>query len=164
METLLLELVHRFHGLEQLGHVASLLGSAHQGLHIFEEANARVRANANAHALDVSAEAFGQVGQLVHERDLGSQHGVGRIFGEFGGAHIHHHDAVVVAVEGGIQRLRLDKLARLRLHRLDGGEAAARGRRDQAPLHSQPPGGWNLPREFEPLNHPAVCADGSLTN
>ena len=32
MQALLLELVHRFHGLEQLGRVAGLLGGAHQGL------------------------------------------------------------------------------------------------------------------------------------
>ena len=76
MQALLLELVHRFHGLEQLGHIASLLGGAHQGLHIFGEAgaavaaagpdeletNTRIRANTNAHALDVGAEAFGHLG------------------------------------------------------------------------------------------------------
>jgi len=44
METLLLELVHRFHCLEQLGNVASLLGGAHQGLHIFGEAGAAIAA------------------------------------------------------------------------------------------------------------------------
>ena len=98
MQALLLELVHRFHGLEQLGHVASLLGGAHQGLHVFGEAgaavaaawpdeleaDARVGTDPDANALNVGAEAFGQVGQLVHERDLGGQHGVDRIFDEFG--------------------------------------------------------------------------------
>ena len=44
MQALLLELGHRFHGLEQLGHVAGLLGSAHQGLHVFREAGAAVAA------------------------------------------------------------------------------------------------------------------------
>ena len=44
MQALLLKLVHRFHGLEQLGHVAGLLGSAHQGLHIFGEAGAAITA------------------------------------------------------------------------------------------------------------------------
>ena len=44
MQALLLELVHRFHGLEQLGHVAGLLRSAHQGLHIFEETRSAVAA------------------------------------------------------------------------------------------------------------------------
>ena len=67
--------LHRFHGLEQLGHVARLLGSAHQGLHVFGEAGAAitatgpdeleadalVRANANADALDVGAETLDQV-------------------------------------------------------------------------------------------------------
>jgi len=43
MQALLLELGHRFHGLEQLRHIASLLGSAHQGLHVFGEAGAQLR-------------------------------------------------------------------------------------------------------------------------
>jgi hypothetical protein len=84
VQALLLKLVHGFHGLQQFGHIAGLLSSAHKGLDVFGEAgaavaaagpdeleaNARVGANANAHA-------FGQVGELVHERDLGGQHGVG---------------------------------------------------------------------------------------
>jgi hypothetical protein len=32
MQALLLELVHRFHGLQQLGYIAGLLGGAHPGL------------------------------------------------------------------------------------------------------------------------------------
>jgi hypothetical protein len=44
MQALLLELVHRFHSLEQLGRVAGLLGSAHQSLHIFGEAGAAIAA------------------------------------------------------------------------------------------------------------------------
>jgi hypothetical protein len=44
MQALLLELVHRLHGLQQLGRIASLLGGAHQGLHISGEAGAAVAA------------------------------------------------------------------------------------------------------------------------
>jgi hypothetical protein len=77
----------------------------------------------------LSSYKFGQVGQLVHERDLGGLHEVAAFFGELGGA-IVHHDAVVVAVEGGIQRLSLDKPAGLRLHLLDrdGASIAMSGR------------------------------------
>ena len=42
---------------------------------------------------------FGKTGQLVHERDSGSEHGVGDVFGEFGGFDVHHNQTVVVAVE-----------------------------------------------------------------
>jgi hypothetical protein len=174
----LLALVHRLHRVQQLGTIAVLLRGARQRLHVFREAGTavagarvdempadpRVGADALTDHFHVGTDLLRDVRDLVHEADLGRQHRVGGVLGQLGGAHVHHHDAVVVAIEGGIQRLRLDKLAGLRLHRLDGGGAAARGRRDQAALHSQPPGGWNLPREFEPLNHPAVCADGSLTN
>jgi hypothetical protein len=61
--------------------------------------------------LDVRAQALGQVGHLVDEADLGGQHGVGGVLGQLGAAHVHHHDAVVVAVERGVQ------LAQLRLGR-----------------------------------------------
>jgi hypothetical protein len=46
----------------------------------------------------------GDIGQLVHEADLRGQHGVGRVLGQFGGAHIHHNHAVAIANEGLIHR------------------------------------------------------------
>jgi hypothetical protein len=49
-----------------------------------------------AHVLDVGAHALGDVGHFVHEADLGRQHRVGRVFGEFRRAHVHHHDALAV--------------------------------------------------------------------
>ena len=57
MQALFLEPVDRFHGLEQLGHVASLLGSAHQGLHVFGKVVAAL-ATARPDELEASAEAF----------------------------------------------------------------------------------------------------------
>ncbi|MNX92030.1 hypothetical protein D3C86_1241490 [compost metagenome] len=46
---------------------------------------------------------LGQFGDLVDEADLGRQHAVGGVFGQFGAAQAHEHDAFVVAVEGGVQ-------------------------------------------------------------
>ena len=46
---------------------------------------------------------LGQVGQLVHERDAGREHGVGRVLGQFGRAPRHHQHAVVVALEGRVE-------------------------------------------------------------
>jgi hypothetical protein len=57
IQALLLELVHRFHGLEQLGHIAGLLDSTNQGLHIFGEVGAALAA-ARPDELEAAAEGF----------------------------------------------------------------------------------------------------------
>ena len=44
-----------------------------------------------------------QVGQFVHEADLGRQHGVRRILGQLGGTNIHRNNPIVVAIEWFIQ-------------------------------------------------------------
>ena len=59
----------------------------------------------DADLLDVGAHALGEVGHLVHEADLGGQHGVGRVLGQLGRAHVHHDHAVAVADERVVQRL-----------------------------------------------------------
>ena len=46
--------------------------------------------------------ALGQIGDLAHEADLGGEHGVGGVFRELGGAHIHEHQLVVIAVVGSV--------------------------------------------------------------
>ena len=69
MQALLLELVHRFHGLEQLGHVAGLLGSAHQGLHVFGEAGAAV-ATAGPDELEAIALRLLRRRSLLEEKQL----------------------------------------------------------------------------------------------
>ena len=67
----------------------------------------RVAANALAHRFNVGAQLFGQVGHLVHEADLGRQHGVGSVFGELCAAHVHHQELVAVAVERGVELAQL---------------------------------------------------------
>ncbi len=47
---------------------------------------------------------LGDVGQLVHEADLGGEHGVGGVLGELGGADVHDDEPVVVADEGLVER------------------------------------------------------------
>jgi len=47
-----------------------------------------------------------QGGHLVHEGDLGGQHGVGGILGQLGAAGVHLDDAIPIAVEGGIELLK----------------------------------------------------------
>ena len=66
-------------------------------------ADARIGADAAAHLLDVGAELLGQVGELVHERDARREHGVGRVLGQLGRAHVHHQHALVVALERRIE-------------------------------------------------------------
>ena len=83
-------------------------------------ANAGVRAHALAHRLNVHVQAFAQIGQLVHERDAGGQHGVGGVFGQFSRALGHHQGAFVVAVEG---RVEVAHLAQRPLARFIAGHA-----------------------------------------
>src|SRR6202007_753881 len=94
-----------------------LVGAALQRLHVFRKAraaeagagvkelvaDARVRADAAAHFLDVGADRFRQVRHLVHERDAGGEHRVGGVLGELGRAHAHHDDALAVALERRIE-------------------------------------------------------------
>ena len=53
---------------------------------------------------NVGTQIFCQVGQLVHDADAGGQHGVGRVFGELGAAHIGHDQPLVVALKRRVQR------------------------------------------------------------
>jgi hypothetical protein len=93
---------------DQRLHVLGKAAAAVAGAGVEEViADARVAADAAAHRLDVGAQALGQAGDLVHEADLGGQHGVGGVLGQLGASHVHHHDAVVVAVEGRVQLAQL---------------------------------------------------------
>jgi hypothetical protein len=62
-------------------------------------ADARVGAHAAADQLDVGADAVGQVGHVVHERDAGREVGVAGVLGELGRARVHEDDAVVGPAE-----------------------------------------------------------------
>ena len=66
-------------------------------------ANARVRTNALAHHFHIGAHPLGHVGDLVHEADLGGQHGVGGVLGQLGRWHVHHHVALAVAHERAVE-------------------------------------------------------------
>src|SRR5690606_15592635 len=66
-------------------------------------ADARVGADAEPHVLDVRAEAFGDVGQFVHETDFEREHRVGCVLCQFGRTHVHADQAIVIAVERLIQ-------------------------------------------------------------
>ena len=46
---------------------------------------------------------LGQVGDFIHEADLGGEHGIGRVLGEFRRAHIHDDHAVTIAGKRFVQ-------------------------------------------------------------
>jgi len=62
----------------------------------------RIRADTDTHRFNIGTETLGQIGHLVHKADLGGKHGVGRVLGQLGRAHIHHDHLVVIAVIGCI--------------------------------------------------------------
>ena len=51
--------------------------------------------------------------QLVHERDARREHRVGRVLGELGRAHVHHQQALVVALERRVQLAHAARVASL---------------------------------------------------
>ncbi len=62
-----------------------------------------IAAGGFAHGLGASAQLLGQVGQLVHEADARGRHGVGGVLGEFGTANVHDDQAVVAALNRGVE-------------------------------------------------------------
>ena len=109
--------VDRFHRVEQAQRQPGRSGAVQDGLHVLRKArsavagagieeriaDAGVRADAFADFLDVPAEGLREVGDLVHERDPGGEHGVGSVLGQLGRAPRHHEHAVVVALERRVQ-------------------------------------------------------------
>ena len=69
------------------------------------EADSRISADSHSHVLDVCPDMLGQVGHLVHETDLGSEHRVGSVLGQFAGSHIHDDGAIVIAIERRVEVL-----------------------------------------------------------
>ncbi len=106
--------------MENLGVEGMFARTAAQRLHVFGKArtaiatpginkliaDAGVGTDAAPHFLDVGPQAFGEQGNLVHEADLGRQHRIGRVLGEFRRPHIHDDHALMVAGEGIIERLQ----------------------------------------------------------
>ena len=67
-------------------------------------ANALVRADTQAHILDIHIEALAEAGNLVHEGDFGRQHGIGCVLGHFRIANAHEHGSRTISDEGCVQR------------------------------------------------------------
>jgi len=65
--------------------------------------NAVIAAHALAHHVYIGTQEFAQASHFIHERDLGSQEGVGGVFGQFRTPGIHVHDRVALAHIGSVQ-------------------------------------------------------------
>ena len=63
----------------------------------------RIGADALAHEFHVGTDPLGDIGDLIHETDLGCQHRVGGVLGQLGRTLVHHHHPVVTAVERRVQ-------------------------------------------------------------
>ena len=63
----------------------------------------RVGTDAVAHHFNIGTEFFCNIGQLIHEADARSQHGVGGVLGEFRAFDVHYDQPIMVAIEGGVQ-------------------------------------------------------------
>lgn len=116
-EHLLLEFISPFDRSQNHGFHADLLGGADQCLYILGKARTAIAdagidemvsdpwigTDAATNMLYVGSEQIGKVRNLVHQADLGRQHAVGGIFGQFGAAHIHADDLFMVAIERRIE-------------------------------------------------------------
>src|SRR5690606_6990063 len=96
--------VDHFRGADQSLDVLGEAGAAVAGAGVDEViADTRIRPNALAYHLDISAEQLGQVGHFVHEADLGRQDAVGGVLGPLGSRHSHDDDLFVNAVERRVE-------------------------------------------------------------
>ena len=108
-----LVLIGIFDGGEHLERMARLIGRANKRLHILWKArapiaaaciqkpiaNAGVRTDPPAHLLNIGPERLCKIRKLIHKRNTGGKHGIGRVLGELGRAYIHDHKLVVVALK-----------------------------------------------------------------
>src|SRR5882757_8702594 len=113
----LLLLIHIHDGIEYPEIVIDLMGGFYQGVDIFREATAAVTdagkketladtfvtSDAASYHVNIRSQLFTKQGHFVHKGDLGSQEGVGGIFGEFGGAFIHENNRVALTDKGAVQ-------------------------------------------------------------
>ena len=113
----LLRVVDAVHGLEQVQRQVGLLPGAHQCLDVLGETRAavaragveermtdtRVAADALAHVVDVRADLFAQVGELVHQRDARGEHRVRRVLRHLGRRDVHEQHRIALPHERRIQ-------------------------------------------------------------
>ena len=111
----LLQRVDLDHGVEQLEVVARVAGQLLERLHVLGKArtavadagvqevraDAPVEAHARGHDAHVGADLLADVGDLVDERDLGRQEGVGGVLDHLGAGHGGAHDR---GVDAGVER------------------------------------------------------------
>jgi hypothetical protein len=97
--------------------VAVFAGGVGERAHVFGEARAAVAgageeevvadsgvgADAGADFFDVGADALGEVGELVHEADLGREQRIGGVLGQLARSHVHELHAVAGAGEGFVE-------------------------------------------------------------
>lgn len=116
-EEALLRFVALLDGVEHRGIEADLLCGADQRLQILGKAGASiadtgidevvadagVRTDAAPDILDVGPQNVRKIGDLVHQTDLGRKHAVGRIFRQFGAAHVHDDDLFMITVEWRVE-------------------------------------------------------------
>ena len=69
---------------------------------------------------DVRPGPFCDLGNLVHESDLGGEHGFGRLFGQLRRADVHRDETLVAAVERRVEVAQ--KLPGARIVHADGSE------------------------------------------
>ena len=62
-------------------------------------ADAGVGTNATTHIFYIGPQTLRQVGYFIHETDLGGQHGVGCVLGQFRRPDVHENHAVVATIE-----------------------------------------------------------------
>ena len=110
---MLLRIVDLFDRVKQLERDAVVAGGRLQGPYVLREtasavarariekliADPRIGADAVANRFDVRAQTLREIGELVHERDARRQHRIRRIFGELGGAHVHHQHSLMAPLK-----------------------------------------------------------------
>ncbi len=112
-----LNFVYLHHGLQDLEIIINVAGRFFQCLNIFWKAastvsntgkqkslpDSGVRADANSNGVDIGADHFTKVGDLVHESDLGGQERIGGVFGQFCRTFVHKNDRVSLAHKGSVK-------------------------------------------------------------
>ena len=116
-EDTLLPLVHPIHRLEHLHGVACALGRLDERLDVLREAratvaaawveelapDARIAADAAAHHVDIRPDEFAEVGDIVHEGDTCSEHGIGGVLDHLGRSDVGEDDTLALQEEGLVE-------------------------------------------------------------
>ena len=65
--------------------------------------NARIASDASTDLVHAGSHDIAEQGHIVHEANLGGQHGVGGVFGHFGRGNVHEKNGVAVQGEGLVE-------------------------------------------------------------